>query len=135
MLKNLKFIIDKVIEKSTEVSCFIFKYRYYIAVTIFILCIIFQISGSSIGEWKNFVASNITSEGVLLGESRTIRSDEWAVLTPMTFSQKFDGFNYFSNLIRGEKTDVFMIYALTIALAVAAYEVIGKKRYRVPAGK
>lgn len=114
MLKNLKFIIDKVIEKSTEVSCFIFKYRYYIAVTIFILCIIFQISGSSIGEWKNFVASNITSEGVLLGESRTIRSDEWAVLTPMTFSQKFDGFNYFSNLIRGEKTDVFMIYALPV---------------------
>ena len=33
------------------------------------------------------------------------------------------------------RLQVFMIYALTIALAVAAYEVIGKKRYRVHAGK
>ena len=101
----------KNIKKTTE---FIYKYRYYIAIIVFILCVMLEISGSSIGVWKEFINAGEIKDGVLLGKSRGIRSDEWAVFTPMIFSQKFDGFKYFSNIIRGDVTDVFIVYGLPI---------------------
>lgn len=113
-MEKLTTFIDNIIEKLCTIGDFIYKYRYYIAVIAFILCIILEISGSSIGMWKNVISTGEIKDGVLFGNSREIRSDEWAVLTPMTFSQKFDGFNYFSNIIRGDSTDVFMIYGLPV---------------------
>ncbi len=92
----------------------IYQYRYYIAVIVFLLCVIFEISGSSIGAWQDFIPIDGIEDGVILGKSRTIRTDEWAVLTPMTFSQFFDGFHYFSDIIRADKTDVFMVYGLPV---------------------
>lgn len=53
-----------------------------------------------------------TSE-TLIGISRSIRSDEWAVNTPMMISQYFNNaapFPYFSETIRGALTDVFIVY-------------------------
>lgn len=105
---------NKVGNKLNKFGEFLYKYRYWIALILFILCILFEISGSSIGIWKDFINSNVTDDGVIFGESRPIRSDEWSVLTPMTFSQYFDGFNYFSNLVRGDTTDVFIIYGLPV---------------------
>ena len=104
--------LDKVIFSLKKIGEWLYKYRYAIAIIIFILCIFLEISGSSIGMWKNWGGMNVDADGVLFGKPRSIRSDEWAVLTPMMFSQYFDGFNYFSNLIRGGNTDVFMIYGL-----------------------
>lgn len=108
----MKKILIKTGEFAKETGKNIYKYRYWIALVVFVLCILFEISGSSIGCWKMFVNSNVTDDGVIIGKSRSIRSDEWAVLTPMSFSQKFDGFKYFSNLLRGTSTDVFMVYGL-----------------------
>lgn len=105
-------ILDNFIGKIGKTGGIIYKYRYYIAIIIFILCIIFEISGSSIGVWNDFVKTNVTEDGVILGKSRGIRSDEWAVLTPMSFSQIFNGFKYFSDLVRGGSTDVFIVYGL-----------------------
>ncbi len=102
------------LDKINKICNVLFKYRYWIAIIIFILCIIFELSGSSIGIWNQFIDSGNIDDGVIFGNSRSIRSDEWAVLTPMTFSQNFDGFSYFSNLIRGGNTDVSMVYALPI---------------------
>ncbi len=113
-MENIKHKINTFAEKLTKLGEIIYKYRYHIAITIFILCIIFEISGSSIGCWKDFLGQQELNDGVILGESRTIRSDEWSVLTPMTFSQAFDGFKYFSNLIRGGNTDVFIVYGLPV---------------------
>ena len=92
----------------------IYQYRYYIAVIVFLLCVIFEISGSSIGAWQDFIPIDGIEDGVILGKSRMIRTDEWAVLSPMTFSQFFDGFHYFSDIIRADKTDVFMVYGLPV---------------------
>lgn len=104
--------IDNILECINKICNFIFKYRYMIAIIIFILCIIFEISGSSIGMWQTYMKTDKANEGLLFGKPREIRSDEWAVLTPMMFSQEFDGHNYFSNLVRADKTDVAMVYAL-----------------------
>ena len=111
-METIKEKADIIIEKLCKFGEWLFKYRYYIAIVIFLLCILFEVSGSSIGIWKEFGMSDVENTGVILGTSRKIRSDEWAVLTPMTFSQKFDGFKYFSDIIRGDKTDVFIVYGL-----------------------
>ncbi len=89
----------------------IYKYRYLIGILIILICTFLELSGSSIGCWDIIVDSGVEDK-TILGTSRSIRSDEWAVLTPMTFSQKFCGFKWFSNLLRGDKTDVFMVYGL-----------------------
>ena len=57
--------VDKVIQYLKKTGNFIYKYRYYIAIIIFILCIALEISGSSIGYWKNIIASNVTDDGVI----------------------------------------------------------------------
>ena len=113
-MEGIKNKIDILVNKLNHVGTKIYKNRYYIAIVIFILCIIFEISGSSIGCWKEFLELQEVDDGVIIGKSRAIRSDEWSVLTPMTFSQVFDGFKYFSNIIRGGNTDVFMVYGLPI---------------------
>lgn len=88
----------------------IYKHRFCAAFVVFVLCVIFEISGSSIGMWNTYLNNGKKDDGVIVGESKAIRSDEWAVNTPMTFSQKFNSFGYFSDVIRGTTTDVFIIY-------------------------
>lgn len=75
------------------------------------LCVIFGINGSSIGQWNALF--NTEDTDVLFGISRAIRSDEWATSTPMALSQYFDSeraFSYFSSVVRGMPTDVFLEY-------------------------
>lgn len=88
----------------------LYKHRFITAFFVFVLCVIFEISGSSIGMWNTYLNNGEKNDGVLIGESKAIRSDEWAVNTPMTFSQQFNNFGYFSNIIRGTSSDVFIIY-------------------------
>ena len=101
-------------EKCLYIINYINKYRFVIAGIVFILCIIFEISGSSVGLYSS---SLNTDSGVIFGNSRPIRSDEWVVLTPFMLSQyeNHSGkFPYFSDTIRGDKTDVFMVYGLPV---------------------
>ena len=114
MFEKINKKVDYGIEITKKCAEWLFKYRYYIAIVVFIMCVLFEISGSSIGMWNNFINANIIKDGVLLGKSRGIRSDEWAVLTPMMFSQSFNGFKYFSEILRADVTDVFMVYALPV---------------------
>ena len=90
----------------------LYKNRYLAGVILLAICVMFEISGSSIGMWKTYMQDTNVSDGVLLGESRAIRTDEWAVNTPMAFSQKFNSpsFSYYNEIVRGEKTDVFIVY-------------------------
>ena len=89
----------------------IFRYRYIIALACFIVCVLFGITGSSIGCWcEQF---GVEDKELLLGVSREVRSDEWAVSTPMLWSQYQDphgAFSYYSSVVRGGPTDVFLEY-------------------------
>jgi len=90
----------------------LFRYRYPIAIVCFIICVALEITGSSIGCFIGGSESNLQ-----LGVSRQIRSDEWAILTPMTWTQYMDPnghFSYFNSVIRAESTDVFLEYGLPI---------------------
>ena len=88
ILFGIIFIGGKILyDKKRNVFEKIFKYRYLIGILILAICVVFEISGSSIGCWNNFLDGK--EKNVILGKSRSIRSDEWAVNTPMAFSQKF----------------------------------------------
>lgn len=96
--------------KGFKLLDFIYKKRYWFAATVLIICTIFQISGSSIGCWEKVLGYN-TDRGILAGTSRSIRSDEWAVFTPMALGQTVNGFKYMNNNLRGGyPTDMFIIY-------------------------
>ena len=96
--------------KGFKLLDFIYNKRYWIALVALIICTIFQISGSSIGCWEKVLGYN-TDRGILAGTSRSIRSDEWAVFTPMALGQTANGFKYMNNNLRGGyPTDMFIIY-------------------------
>ena len=95
----------------TKVMDKIFKYRYIVAAVIFAACIFVGINFSSIGCLVEQFGHE--DADVILGTSRQIRSDEFGTFTPMTFAQYMDPegkFQYFSSVIRGDKTDVFITY-------------------------
>lgn len=88
---------------------FIYKYRYLIALGVFAVCVLFGLSGSSVGMWCNLLGAE--DKGLILGTSRLIRSDEWAVGTPTILAQAYNGgdsFSYFSETMRGSLTDYYL---------------------------
>ena len=97
---------------------FVFKYRYLFGFLIILIAIALDVNGSSVGMWNE--AFMHPDNRVIFGTPRAIRTDEWRILTPMTVSQTVQSgtggkaFSWFSNLLRGTKTDVFMIYALPV---------------------
>ena len=102
-------IFESLFLAGKQIGDFVYKYRYWIAVVFVVVCVIFKLNGSSIGYWEHFL--NLDEDtGVLVGQSRAIRSDEWAVFTPMALSQYFNGFSYTSELWRGSLTDMFTVY-------------------------
>lgn len=91
-----------------DIMNLLFKYRYYLAALLLLLCVLFEISGSSIGMWSNYLG--VEDGGVLLGTSREIRSDEWAVSIPMVKSQYYivsGSFSRSNDIIRAAATDAF----------------------------
>ncbi|WP_302610361.1 hypothetical protein [uncultured Mitsuokella sp.] len=84
-----------------------FKYRWLIGISLWLIFTLLEIHGSSIGIYSQLLQ---TPDTVLLGCNRSIRSDEWMVNTPLAFSQYYNNFDYYSEIVRGFKTDMFMVY-------------------------
>lgn len=111
MFISLHFII-----KLEVMYNFIYKYRYYIALIIFAIAVIFEYSGSSIGVYNDILQGESTQKyfSPVLGKYRSIRSDEWVVNTPIFTSQAIDTdskFAYYNDNLRGINTDMFSIVA------------------------
>ena len=109
----LLFIVFRIIYDENlrkKVFNFIYKYRYYLSLLIIVICVIFQIHGSSINELNLFGVKH----HVLLGISRNMRSDEYIVNTLFAFSQYPNNFAYFSDIIRATPTDMFIIYGQAV---------------------
>ena len=66
---------------------YIYKKRFIIALILFIFCILLGYSGSSISMYNQYIYSEEELTTPILGKAREIRSDEWAVNTPLAFSQ------------------------------------------------
>lgn len=87
----------------------IYRFRWAIACAALVACVACELSGSSIGL---LVTEMGGSDGTLFGTPRSIRSDEFAVFTPMALSQcATDGaFPYVNDAFRGTATDMFCVY-------------------------
>ena len=59
----------------------IIKFRFLIAILIFMFLVVFKIHGSSIGCWDMYTSEKIdeTEKSILIGKDRSVRSDEWTV--------------------------------------------------------
>ena len=102
-----KFIIFFLIIFSIIILCksrlhLIYKYRFLIAGIILVICVLFEIHGSSLGCLR----LTDPSHRALIGISRPIRSDEYNIFTPFAFSQYYNNFSYFSSIIRAVPTDM-----------------------------
>ena len=110
----LMYVMIHFIIKLEKIYDFIYKYRYHIAGTIFIICVIFEYSGSSIGIYNDILQTQSTDTYFtpILGKYRSIRSDEWVVNTPIFVSQAIDEdnrFAYYNDNLRGTNTDMYSV--------------------------
>ena len=92
----MKKIIDFIIEK-----------RYIIALFFLTLFTVFGITGSSIGAITRWILEPEKANNII-GTYRFIRSDEYAVETPLMIAQKTSELNHFTNLNGITKTDMNM---------------------------
>ena len=103
-------LVSSVLVFNKTIRNFIYKYRFALAGGIFVLCILLEISGSSIGRWCNNF--NGDDRDVIFGMSRDIRSDEYCLTTPYFFSQSMSSsdsaFDYFSDYANGYEADLFI---------------------------
>ncbi len=89
-------------ELRKRIGNFIYDYRYPLALIGFFMLVLFEIHGSSLGMWDEMLGGKAHQS--LLGTVRPIRSDEWLVLTPLSLSQYFSSFAYFSPIPRAGLT-------------------------------
>lgn len=102
----------KIRNKGKAVALFCVKWRYPIALLVFIFCVAFNLHGSSINEYNKLFNnySQYEESSVVVGESRSVRSDEWLVHTPYYMSQSYNGFDRISNMMSLEGQDMIIGY-------------------------
>ena len=92
---------------------FIYEKRYIIAIVTLLLVVLLGYSGSSINMYNQYIPSDGKENTEVLGRSRGIRSDEWAVNTPLSFSQNMyengEKLPYNSSIIRATDTDMYTV--------------------------
>ena len=91
---------------------FCIKWRYLVALLVFIFCVVFKIHGSSINEYNKMLGNydKYASETLILGDSRMIRSDEWVVHTPYYVSQSYNDYDKTSHMMSLEGQDMIVGY-------------------------
>ena len=87
-----------------------YRHRWHLALGLIVLLVLGEMSGSSVALW-GAILGETPYQGTLLGVPRGIRSDEWLLLTPFSFSQVATGAHAVSDVIRGTATDVTMVHA------------------------
>ena len=97
MLCMAVFVFANFYEKAfNDFAKILLKYRWLVALVVFVLCLIFRLHGSSIGmynrDFPTQIDENAAEEYYIFGQERPIRTDEWAVHTPTYFSQYYNDY-------------------------------------------
>lgn len=94
-----------------KIGNFVIKFRYPIALVVFIICVLLKINMSSIGVYNEILNDRGgNNNDNVWGISRAIRSDEWLVHTPYYFSQKYNDYNKISNFMSLSGQDMIVGY-------------------------
>ena len=78
-----------------------------VPVLISMLWILLRLNNSSIGAWQEILTGQRAA--ALWGSGRVVRGDEWAVWTPMLFSQASQGYPAMNTAITASNVDPTMI--------------------------
>ncbi len=87
--------VQNVTNKTTYFFNTLIEKRFILASVLFVLIVALKLHGSSITMWDEYVSDYQKTDetsGLLLGKPRAVRSDEWLVQTPYSFSQTQTGF-------------------------------------------
>ena len=99
--------------KVTELAEIFYRLRYVLGGIFFLLCVLLEIHGSSIGIYAK-IFNHPELDINLLGKFRGIRADEWLVFTPFAFAQYFTDFSMISDIVRGTATNMFIVYGQAV---------------------
>lgn len=91
----------------------IYKFRYLIGVVIIAVCVLFELSGTSLSWFSQYFPSMQGKTGTLFRSFNPYRSDEFVVNTIFAISQgenPYQSYPYFSDIVRGTTTDMFIVY-------------------------
>ena len=91
----------------------IFRFRYGIVLILLAVCIVLELSGSSMSSWCNALGVSPQENGVLFRTANPYRSDEFAVNTLFAVAQAKNpggAYPYFSEIVRGTATDMYIVY-------------------------
>lgn len=108
---------------------FIFKFRYLVGLALLCFMVINRYHGDSMGAFDQYVEPGMGSEftAPVLGQTRAIRSDEWAITTPGKISSSYGEQPYgrYNELLRGGDT-LNMICGIYVG-----YSTIGKNIFQL----
>lgn len=91
-----------------EGRSFVYRYRYLLGISLFILCVAMRINYSSAGIFDDIVQPSYITEtkDIIIGVNRAIRSDEYVVGTPSILSQYQNAFGLVNPDIMADDTAV-----------------------------
>ena len=96
-----------IFDRKKEID-FLWKKRYLLGGIIFSLLVLFGFHGSSISIYNQVIQpnNNIEIANPILGISRGIRGDEWAVSTPTLLSQTKNQFSEYSSILNAKTSNI-----------------------------
>jgi len=120
----LMFVLTHVIVNIRVFYNLLFKYRYVVAVLIFLLLVIGRIHFSSVSMFAFHIQPGYGTELTMpiFGTPNAIRSDEWAVTTPILLSAQHgpEPYAHYNFIARGAATEN-MPFGMTFNLATLAF--------------
>jgi len=113
------FIAAHFVVKFSTLYNLLFKYRYVVAVSLFIILVLNQISFSSVGMYNLHIQPGMGSEfaSPIFGWPRYVRSDEWMMELPLVLSAQYgpEAFGSINYIFRGTATEQ-AIFGISIGL-------------------
>ena len=98
-------------ERAKKAFDFCFRYRWALALLVFLACVGLRLHGSSIGVYDEIFPTRLTGEkSLLFGKPRWIRSDEFGVATLKYFSQAANDYRLYSRQMSLAPTNMVLDY-------------------------
>lgn len=95
-----------------KIANLVIRYRYIVALCVFIFCLVFKLHGSSVGVFNTIFPDKTdpTITDHVVGNARAIRSDEYNVQLPYYFSQYYNNYNLDSHQMSIAGQDMIIGY-------------------------
>lgn len=108
VINSLRYFMRLQVKKAVD---FIIKWRWQIGLAVFAVLVAFRIHGSSASAYNLLLGEDqAENTGVLFGEGRILRTDEYLVQLPYYFSQKYNGYQEISHQMSLSGQDMIIGY-------------------------